>query len=181
MKTSQTPQIYVGTYAKYNNGSIEGEWVDLEIYDNKDDFYEYCKELHNDEDDAEFMFQDYEYIPKKLISECSVSDKLFDYIEAIKDMEDTTIEALGFFLDDKDINEDTDFEELIEEFSDEYQGYFDGSEGAEVEFTYQYIEEHGILDGIPEKLQYYFDYEKYANDLFINDYVEHDGHVFRRG
>jgi antirestriction protein len=181
MKTSQTPQIYVGTYAKYNNGSIEGEWVDLEIYDNKDDFYEYCKELHSDEDDAEFMFQDYEYIPKKLISECSVSDKLFDYIEAIKDMEDTTIEALGFFLDDKDINEDTDFEELIEEFNDEYQGYFDGSEGAEVEFTYQYIEEHGILDGIPERLQYYFDYEKYANDLFINDYVEHDGHVFRRG
>jgi antirestriction protein len=95
-------------------------------------------------------------------------------------MEDETIEALGFFLDDKDINEDTDFEELIQEFNDEYQGYFDGSEGAEVEFTYQYIEEQGILDGIPEKLQYYFDYEKYANDLFINNYVEHDGHVFRR-
>ena len=36
MKTSQTPQIYVGTYAKYNNGSIFGEWVDLEIYDTKD-------------------------------------------------------------------------------------------------------------------------------------------------
>ena len=110
MKTSQTPQIYVGTYAKYNNGSIFGEWVDLEIYDNKEDFFEYCKELHSDEEDPEFMFQDYENIPKKLISECSVSDKLFDYVEAIKDMEDETIEALGLFIGDKDINKDTDFD-----------------------------------------------------------------------
>ena len=92
MKTSQTPQIYVGTYAKYNNGSIFGEWIDLEIYDTKDSFFEYCKELHSDEEDRssgrpEFMFQDYENIPKKLISECSLNDKLFVYIEAIKDMD----------------------------------------------------------------------------------------------
>jgi antirestriction protein len=180
MKTSQTPQIYVGTYAKYNNGSIFGEWVDLEIYDTKEDFFEYCKELHSDEEDPEFMFQDYENIPKKLISECSLSDNLFDYVEAIKDMEDETIEAFGLFLDDKDINEDTDFEELMQEFRNEYQGYYNGSEGTEVEFAYKYIEEHGILNEMPEHLQYYFDYKAYANDLFINDFVEHDGHVFRR-
>jgi antirestriction protein len=159
--------------------------VDLEIYDTKEDFFEYCKELHSDEEDrsggrSEFMFQDYENIPKKLISECSLNDKLFVYIEAIKDMENEAIEALGLFIDDKDINEDTDFEELMQEFRDEYQGYYDGSEGTEVEFAYKYIEEHGILSEILEHLQYYFDYKAYANDLFINDFVEHDGHVFRR-
>ena len=55
--------------------------VDLEIYDTKDSFFEYCKELHSDEEDRsggrpEFMFQDYENIPKKLISECSVNVSL---------------------------------------------------------------------------------------------------------
>ncbi|MDZ7936107.1 MAG: antirestriction protein ArdA [Emticicia sp.] len=180
MKTSQTPQIYVGTYAKYNNGSIFGEWINLEIYDTKEDFFEYCKELHSDEDDAEFMFQDYENIPEKLISECSINDKLFDYVKAIEDMEDETIEALGYFLDDVNLDDFSDFDDLIEQFQEEYEGYFDGSQGAEVEFTNRFIEENGILDSIPESLQYYFDYEKYANDLFINDYIERNGHVFRR-
>lgn len=27
-----TIQVYVGTYAKYNNGSIQGAWLDLEQY-----------------------------------------------------------------------------------------------------------------------------------------------------
>jgi antirestriction protein len=159
--------------------------VDLEIYDTKDSFFEYCKELHSDEEDRssgrpEFMFQDYENIPKKLISECSLNDKLFVYIEAIKDMENEAIEALGLFIGDEDINNDIDFEELIQEFNDEYQGYYDGSEGTELEFAYKYIKEHGILNEMPEHLQYYFDYKAYANDLFVNDFVEHDGHVFRR-
>ena len=26
------PRIYVGTYAKYNAGSIAGQWLDLEDY-----------------------------------------------------------------------------------------------------------------------------------------------------
>jgi antirestriction protein len=180
MKTSQTPQIYVGTYAKYNNGSLFGQWVDLEIYDTKDDFFDQCKKIHNNEEDPELMFQDYENIPKALISECSVSDNLFDYIHAIKDMEDETIEALGLFIDEKGINEDTDFEELVQDFRDEYQGHYQGSEGTELEFTYQYIEELGILNEIPAHLQNYFDYKSYAVDLFIEDFVNYDGHVFRR-
>ncbi|MDO8250269.1 MAG: antirestriction protein ArdA [Rhodoferax sp.] len=27
---STKPRVYVGTYAKYNEGSIEGGWLDLE-------------------------------------------------------------------------------------------------------------------------------------------------------
>jgi len=51
-------KLYVGTYHKYNSGSIQGEWVDLDDFNNKDEFLEYCAELHKDEDDPEFMFQD---------------------------------------------------------------------------------------------------------------------------
>ena len=53
-------KIYVGTYAKYNNGSIFGEWLTLGDYSDLEEFYEACRELHKDEEDPEFMFQDFE-------------------------------------------------------------------------------------------------------------------------
>ena len=39
-------RIYVGTYAKYNDGSIEGKWFDLSDFSDKDEFYEACKESY---------------------------------------------------------------------------------------------------------------------------------------
>jgi hypothetical protein len=32
MTIEHTPRIYVGTYAKYNAGSIAGAWLDLDDY-----------------------------------------------------------------------------------------------------------------------------------------------------
>ena len=55
--------VYVGTYAKYNNGSLFGAWLDLSDYSDKEEFYEACRELHKDEEDAEYMFQDWENVP----------------------------------------------------------------------------------------------------------------------
>ena len=62
MKTTALSEasVYVGTYGKYNNGSLFGAWLDLSDYADKEEFYEACRELHKDEEDAEFMFQDYE-------------------------------------------------------------------------------------------------------------------------
>jgi antirestriction protein len=39
MKTSVEFRIYVGTYAKYNDGSLFGKWMDLSDYIDLDDFY----------------------------------------------------------------------------------------------------------------------------------------------
>ena len=66
-------KIYVGTYYKYNCGSIAGAWIDLENL-TKDEFYQKCKELHKGEQDPEFMFQDFECdeIFKGMISECGI-------------------------------------------------------------------------------------------------------------
>ena len=51
--------------ASYNNGSLFGAWLDLSDYSDKEDFYEACRELHKDEEDAEYMFQDWENVPEK--------------------------------------------------------------------------------------------------------------------
>jgi antirestriction protein len=53
-------RIYVGTYHKYNCGSLEGKWVDLDQFSNLSEFYCFIRNLHSDEEDPEFMFQDYE-------------------------------------------------------------------------------------------------------------------------
>ena len=69
--------IYVGTYAKYNNGSNAGEWLKLSDYSSVDEFWDACKELHKDETDPEYMFQDWENIPDSLISESKLSDDIY--------------------------------------------------------------------------------------------------------
>ena len=61
MKTSVEFRIYVGTYAKYNDGSFFGKWMDLSDYIDLNDLYEACLELHQDEEHPELMFQDWEY------------------------------------------------------------------------------------------------------------------------
>ena len=67
--TLSEARVYVGTYNKYNNGSLFGKWLDLSDYSDKDEFLEVCRELHKDDQDPEFMFQDYENIPEAFISE----------------------------------------------------------------------------------------------------------------
>ncbi|MFW8253940.1 antirestriction protein ArdA, partial [Klebsiella pneumoniae] len=47
--TTTTPAVYVGTYHKYNCGSIFGKWFDLTEFDGREDFYEACQALHADE------------------------------------------------------------------------------------------------------------------------------------
>lgn len=77
-------RVYVGTYNKYNNGSLFGKWLDLSDYSGKDEFLEACRELHEDEQDPELMFQDIENIPEALISESWLSDKFFEFRDAIE-------------------------------------------------------------------------------------------------
>lgn len=79
MNNIQDAQIYVGTYAKYNGGSIFGEWLILSDYYDKEEFYEACRQLHADENDPEFMFQDHENIPEGLIGESWLSDNFSLY------------------------------------------------------------------------------------------------------
>ena len=43
---NSNPAVYCGTYAKYNNGSLYGMWIDLSTFENYHDFMEFCNRLH---------------------------------------------------------------------------------------------------------------------------------------
>lgn len=76
------PKVYVGTYGKYNSGSIAGAWIDLAKCETYEGFLAKCKEVHKDEFDPEYMIQDYEYLPDGLSCGEWLGRKDFDDILA---------------------------------------------------------------------------------------------------
>ena len=117
--TSGSPAVYVGTYHKYNCGSLNGMWVDISSFDSHREFIEFCLNLHANEHDPELMFQDYENFPSELYSECCFDEETFDTI--IEYANHDNLDALNVFLDCYGISE-------IDKFEEAYQGQFN-SEG----------------------------------------------------
>ncbi len=143
-------RIYVGTYAKYNAGSIKGAWLNLDDYADKNEFLAACAALHADEVDPEFMFQDFEGFPKTLYNESSVNEGLFEWLA----LDEDDRELLAVYQEQ--VNQDGDIEEAREKFA--------GKADSEAEWAESWLEDTGGLAEIPEHLRYYFDFEKYARD-----------------
>ena len=181
MKNSPSFRIYVGTYAKYNAGSLFGEWLDLQNYANLDEFYQACHQLHANETDPELMFQDYESIPNFLISESWIDEQVYAYWEAIENLNQEKIEALELYCQQISswMPNKQNVGELMDNFNEAYQGYYGGSlKSPEEEFAYQFVEETGLLVDVSETLARYFDYEAYSRDMFLSGYSNYQGHIF---
>jgi antirestriction protein len=147
---SDTPRLYVGTYAKYNNGSIEGAWLDLDDYADKDAFLEAARALHADEADPELMYQDFEGFPREMYCESSVSDELFEWVH----MDDDDKALLAVYL------EHVDQEGTLEQAREAYCGTYKNPE----DWAFETLEGDGSLNALPESLRRHFDYESYARE-----------------
>lgn len=158
------PAIYVGTYKKYNEGSLFGKWLYPDEYSNKEEFIDACLELHNDEEDPELMNQDWENIPGDLCSEVSVKASLWEYIAACEEYDQGAVDAYiyNFWEWDKAA------------FEERYcgSGYREFVNYAEELFDEYYAPE------CPDFFRGYIDMERFANDIEL-DYYFKDGHVFR--
>ena len=151
---NSVPSVYVGTYGKYNSGSLEGEWVDLTQFSNKEDFYEYCRELHEDEPDAEFMFQDWEYIPDGMIGESWIEDSLWDLMPFY---EEYGYDFVHDVMNECSLTDADDFEKAMENASI----YYTDSVGTAIQM---FVEEVGE-DQNPEWCEKYFDVEAWGRDI----------------
>lgn len=137
MKNTIDAALYVGTYNKYNNGSIAGKWVKLSQFSDAAKFLEYCAELHNDEEDPEFMYQDFEGFPDSFYSEAMLESdlqKLFDFIDLSDDdreMLEMYCEATGEDIGELDVRS--------------AQDAFHGTADSEAEFAERIAEETGDI------------------------------------
>lgn len=66
-----------------------------------------------------------------------------------------------------------EWENWIGGYEEAYQGEMDTREFAEQ------LADELILPNIPENIRYYFDLEKYERDLFLGDYWENKGYIFK--
>lgn len=168
--SDSTARVYVGTYAKYNNGSIAGAWLDLEDYPDKESFLEACAELHKDENDPELMFQDYEGFPAAFYSESSIADELWGWL----DLDPDDRELLVVYTSE------IDSDGTIKAARDAFMGKYDSPE----DWAAEHLDETGLLSEVPESLRNYIDFEAYARDCRLNGdvtFVErgyHDTWVF---
>jgi antirestriction protein len=155
--------VYVGTYSKYNNGSIGGAWVDLTKFSNEEEFLDHCKVLHKDEEDPELMYQDFEEFPKRYYSESYINSDLWEWL-ALDDNEKNILEA---YL------ECFGYDGTVEDAMDAYQGQYD----SDIDFTMELLESCG---DIPKELPSYvhIDWEGTARDIMM-DYSSHNGFYFR--
>jgi len=159
------PAVYCGTYAKYNNGSLFGEWVDLTQFTDTSDFYAFCAELHKDEEDPEFMFQDYENFPASLYCESAVTDGLYDWINMDSDDQELLAAAIDCFGDI-----------TLEQAQGAYYGQYDSDE----DFAQSLAEETGAIN---DDLQWPYtciDWEYAAREIMYHFVRSDSGHVFNR-
>ena len=166
--TKTTPSVYVGTYSKYNEGSLFGAWLSLSDYEDKDEFLQACAELHADEQDPEFMFQDHEGINEKFISESHISDDFFEFQTNTANFDDDKLAAYETFIS-------LFGNDVIQTYEESFQGAYNSEE----DFTYELVENCGYLSNVPDTIARYFDYEKFSRDLFMTDYHYENGFVFR--
>lgn len=158
-------KIYVGTYAKYNNGNLFGEWLDLEDYADLDDFYAACYELHKDEEDPELMFQDSDGLPDFLYSESApLHEDIYEFVELDEDVREIVAE----YIDNVGLN---DLSAQIEEAQEAYMGNYDSME----DFAREYENEMGELG----RMEGYIDWQAVARDLEHDYFITESGHVFR--
>lgn len=160
-------KIYVSTYKKYNEGSLYGNWFDLEDYDDLYEFYMACRDFHNDEEDPEFMFQDYEEIPDNLIGESWIDQEIYQLLNFNGDLE-----ALLSFISLGNYNSLSDY---IEAFN---YSYVTKLESCNDELTALGIwaAEDGCYD-IPNELDDIVDYEKIGAKIQY-DYNIVNGYLF---
>ena len=155
------PRIYVGTYAKYNDGSLDGKWIDLPDYNTYEEFVAACRELHSDEKDPEFMVQDYENFPEKWYHEGGLpTEEEFAKINEFYLMDDderAAYEAFVNYTDDDD----------LDHFREAYQGKFDSPQ----DFAYDFVEGIG-WDGVgQDNIDRYFDYAAFGRELMYDYHI----------
>ena len=165
---SCSPALYCGTYGKYNSGNLRGMWVNVSTFDDYEDFLNFCYAIHADERDPELMYQDFENMPDSLYHE-SMGEKEFNQIAEYCELcDEYSVSAVDDFLEwyspeDLDMMHDV--------------GVYDSME----DFARAIVSDCYDLEKMMGDLSYYFDYEAFARDLFVNDYnFGSHGTVFRK-
>jgi len=201
-----TPRMYVACLASYNNGRLHGRWIDLDgasLDDVQDEIAAMlrespypnvtvecptcanalkrsypqetadkcptCKGAGKIPSAEEWAVHDSEDLPAGFRdTEWPDLAKLVERLQELEDLSDEERDAFDAFAE---VEDEPSVETFRERFIGEFNSWADMAE--------DYVDSSGLLHEVPERLRYYFDYEKYGNELRIGgDAYEHNGYYF---
>lgn len=152
-------KIFISNLKEYNNGKIIGEWVSLPC----EDIEEVLEKISNSGKD-ELFISDYETDINGLkVAEYEDSLQLNEIAEEIEEMREDELIAFQAYLDQYA----NDIEQALEEVRQGNYTIYENCDNME-DVAYQAVNESGLLDGVPEQVKMYFDYEAYGRDMDIN-------------
>ena len=167
--TTTDARLYVGTYAKYNDGNLAGAWLNLADYADRADFITAARAVHADEADPELMFQDFEGFPRAWYAESSAPPAiLWEWLE----LDEAEQLAFGAYADHMG------GPVTVEDFRDAWQGQW--NRGAD--FAEHIAEECGGHHDLPTWLV--IDWaaswkQNLRHDYFEADDADGSNHIFR--
>lgn len=171
-------QVYVGTYAKYNNGSLYGKWIDLTDYSDSEEFYQACKELHADEADPEFMFQDTNFdteldaFCEKFVSEYRIEPELWKAFE----LDEEEVSKVSAIWDE--YNDSLSISEALEKARDAYCGHYSSLEEYVIGWLDEILRGYGLPEKLRDDIVWRYDSESMAEELESYNYQCIDGIVY---
>ena len=161
------PSIYLSTWENYNNGSLQGDWIDLSEFNSYDEFLDHCKKMFPKEKYPEYMIQDYENMPEGNWGEYHfIDEEDFDFIkEWNEELDNTEKEAYNTYAQITGNYAD------MNGFRDAYMGEFASGEDYAA-----YCVEEGLLSD--ETLLQYVDYAQLWRTLKSENIRFENGFIF---
>lgn len=178
-------RVWIGCLASYNNGRLHGEWFDVST-DADENAENIAKVLRSspypnvtrvDPETGESYATaeeaccaDYEG-PRALVdllgeypgaATLAHAARLCEALETQWAHDDEAAAALSVMLDGA---RQADLEGLADNFEDWISDHFAGEADTLADFAEQLISDHGTLEGVPDELARYFDYEAYGRDM----------------
>jgi len=156
-------RIYLTNLAKYNEGYLVGEWLDLPMEES--DLEKAVKGVLGK--DEEYFITDYE--AQFRIEEYENPYKLNEFVEQLEELDEYDQEKVFYLLDNSGYTR----EEALEKHED-----VTFYKGMTLEDVAEELVEEGIFGDLSDNIKGYIDYEKLARDLSIDGYCETDKGVF---
>ena len=166
-------RVYITDLEAYNNGHLVGSWYELRmsqedlahaIQNELQKGQKICKHTHNHE---EYFISDFECDYLK-IDEYNDLEALNETAQKMESLEGQEKTAVKLMLENYIVNS-------IDEAVENLDNMICTGESKMEDIAYNYIEESGALQNLPESLQGYFDYEALGRDMEIERSYFRDG------
>lgn len=172
-------KVYATCLASYQKGFLIGEWIELGI--DEDELNHTIKrilkmgeEACNDGDiHEEYFLTDWEgeefFQVREYTNVYELNKEVVRFNEL--DLDDCSKKCVSFLMSENIVSN-------LDEALEKYEDCLIYEDMSFLDLSFQIVDEQFSLDELPQFVSNYFDYEKFASDLELDNYTAIDGDIF---